>query len=426
MVGDNSTEEPYSRFAWDVFVSYTHQDKEIVVNAVQKLRKRLAQHNITIYFDQIDHPLEHEGGLGGGLSEGLAACRLFLIFISENYLTSPWCLAESTQFFNSAAIVEEADQYYDQYFLGLPLNETFIPVFLPPDQENTEELASFVMFKILPLWDSFLGKIASNPQWPGVLRNPLTLRNREIYIYQENSNDGVIDRIGETIIGRITVSHSNLNESFKSKSKLIAEMTPQALWKNVFSLSGKDHWAGGYEISEILKDFGFKFKINKARRIIEKHAENTLVRLFDGIHQRLCFVNAHNFIKRQILNRAADNPGNYHSFTTGGGAFIGSEKKPLKGPENRHSIKYMQPSVIKGDPLSLLFSLAEQGNIVEELQASYYQYLMMRPKDPLVDCSLLAAILVSDDVTNYLIFRYDIFKNDVLERIKAMKPITIS
>lgn len=417
--------EPYSRFAWDVFVSYTHQDKDIVVNAVKKLRKRLEQHDITIYFDQVDHPLEHEGGLGGGLSEGLATCRLFLIFISENYLASPWCLAESTQFFNSAAIVEEADQYYDQYFLGLPLNETFIPVFLPPDQEDTEELASFVMFKILPLWDSFLAEIAYNPQWPGTLRNFLTLRTKEIYIYQENSNDEDIDRVGEIIIERIAASNENLNESFKAKGKLIAELTPQELWKNVFLESGKDHWASGYDISEILNDFNFEFNVNKAREIIETQAENTLVRLLDGIYQRLCFVNVHNFIKRRTLNTATDNPGSYHSFPTGGGAFVFSEKEPPKGPADPHSIKYMQPALIKGDPLSLLFSLAEQGNIVEELQASYYQYLMMRPKDSLVDCSLLAAILVSDDKFDYLIFQYDTFKNDVLERIKAIKPITI-
>ena len=425
MAGDYSMKEPYSRFAWDVFVSYTHQDKEMVVHAVKKLRKRLEHDNITIYFDQIDHPLEHEGGLGAGLSEGLATCRLFLIFISENYLASPWCLAESTQFCNNAAIVEEADRYYDQYFLGLPLNETFIPVFLPPAQEDMEELANYLMFKVLPLWDTFLGEISSNPQWPGVLKNPFTLTTREIYIYRKNSNDEVIERVSEIIIERIAASQKNLNESFKSKGELIAEMTPQQLWKNVFSLSGKDHWASNYEISDILKDFSFKFEVNKAREIIDGHAENTLVRLFDGIHQRLSFVNVHNFIKRQRLNLIDDNPGNYHSFPTGGGAFVVSEKKPLKGPADPHSMKYMKPAQMKGDPLSLLFSLAEQDNIVEELQASYYQYLMMRPKDPLVDCSLLAAILVSDDMFDYLIFQYDIFKNDVLERIKCMKPITI-
>lgn len=122
---------------------------------------------------------------------------------------------------------------------------------------------------------------------------------------------------------------------------------------------------------------------------------------------------------------AEDNPENYHSFPSGGHAFVVSEKKPLKKPENLHSIKYMKPALIKGDPLSLLFQLAGQGNIVEELQASYYQYLIMRPRDPLVDCSLLAAILVSDDMFDYQIFQYDTFKNDILERIKSIKPITI-
>jgi len=417
-------ENLYSRFAWDVFVSYTHLDEEIVTEAVQKLKALLSKHNITIYFDQLDKPLEHDHGLGTGLSEGLASCKLFLVFLSENYLTRPWCLAEAFHFFKNAGSVASGREYVDGYFLGLPLNETFIPVFMPPDIDENEEFAEFFMFKVLPLWDDFRLKIIDNPLWPDVLDNPLSLSFTDVFILDQEHNNETLCRLAEVIQDRMKKSVENLNNSYKADGEAVRSVTPEKLWEIVFTSICSDHWARNQNIAKILEDFEITLDETKVQTMINDHAENALVALFDSIHRRIPFIHVLNFVERSWHQIAQDNPDQYHNIN-GAHFLVAGETSQLNETADPHSIDYIYPDIIEGNPITLLFQLAKQANIVTELQASYYQYRIMRPKDPLVDCSLLAAMLVSDDMYTYQIFSCDTFKNDVLERIKNLEPITI-
>ncbi|MBD3377435.1 TIR domain-containing protein, partial [candidate division KSB1 bacterium] len=73
----------------NIFISYRHDDKEIVTRIVKHLQKSF----VHVWID--DHKNLPPGSIvAGGISQGIQKCDIFMPFISAQYLDSDYCLEE--------------------------------------------------------------------------------------------------------------------------------------------------------------------------------------------------------------------------------------------------------------------------------------------------------------------------------------------
>ncbi len=404
----------YSRFGWDVFISYTHKDEGLVVKIVEQLKKRFQKNEITVYFDRLDQPLEHTNGLGAGLSEGLANCKLFLVFVSENYLTRSWCLAEANNFFRKYVPSIFKEGFGGLGYPGLTLNELIIPIII----ENKK-------IKCELLLKRFRSMLIDNNPLAKRLKKSIKLPFDKFFIIKEEIDKRTINSVCDIIKKRLRKSEKVLKQVYEEDALMMSTITPKKAWHTAFSnYRNSCTWAINLNISKIIKSHKFTLDGECSENTAITTAENALVAIFDGISRRIPIMQVLNFIGREMWAFARSNPGQHkHSPGYGHFFYFDSEHPPAKN-ENPHAIENLDAITSEGNPFLLLMEFSKSANIIAELQESYYQFLRMRKRNLLVEASVLAAMVISDDTFMGDIYTYEIFEKNILEPLYKGEPIS--
>ena len=150
----------------------------------------------------------------------------------------------------------------------------------------------------------------------------------------------------------------------------------KALWDFIFKYYKPKTVAREININQVLKEFKHlkRFDVTLQDKI-KRCSEPTLIRILQGIAQKeqsIC-----------IFDRPFTESAQYYRKL---GKAIDSGRKQL------------EPRILKGHPVQLIFGEAQRRNLIVPLQYTYYQYLIENPYNDLVDAVVLAGLLITMDM----------------------------
>lgn len=398
-----------------VFVSYSSEDRPIV----EPIVKELISIGFSVYFDLNDKPTEDPHSLEVGLSEGLTQCYAMLVCLSKNYVNSNWCCAEIHDFL-FLSIMEGRIKDLPILFLDLDErasnSEILLMCFgkLVIDKKLTSLQRKYIDARI-----EFLSKmeyqieaiLQENELKPGQVLESI---KRIPFDYSSKTNEAI--DLAEMLVElknkwldqdmtfRPTYSnirdfyqiwderleHASSNTSLQEKDRIldalvsrfpVSEVIPtfmeaKALWSFIFKYYKSKTVARDININKVLKEFKALKRFDVAMQDkIEKFNDPTLLRILKGIilkEQSIC-----------IFDRPFTESSQY--YRNFGKDIVSSRKR-------------LEPRILRGNPVQLIFGEAQRRDSIVALQYTYYKYLLENPYNELVDAAVLAGLLITIDM----------------------------
>ncbi|MFC1948286.1 hypothetical protein ACFLXY_10250 [Chloroflexota bacterium] len=76
--------------------------------------------------------------------------------------------------------------------------------------------------------------------------------------------------------------------------------------------------------------------------------------------------------------------------------------------------KQLEPRVLRGHPVQLIFGEAQRRNLIVPLQYTYYKYLIDNPRNELVDTAVIVALLITMDLWEDTIKEWEHFEKYII------------
>ncbi len=109
--------DPYK---YDVFLSYAHEDKELV----QSLANKLVEQGLKVWFDE--RAIDSAANIPQAVVSGLRESRCVIICVSENAIRSKWCHLELS------IVISRDPNNQERRFVPLLLDDCAVPEVLQP------------------------------------------------------------------------------------------------------------------------------------------------------------------------------------------------------------------------------------------------------------------------------------------------------
>lgn len=400
---------------YKVFVSYSRKDRHIV----EPIVKELGGKGFSVYFDLDDNPTDDPHSLEVGLSEGLTQCYAMIVCLSKNYVDSEWCRAEIHNFlFQSIRegrikelpiLIIDLDEKTSNgeillmCFGKLAIDKEII-LFQRKYLDASIELLSRLECQIEAILEE--NDVKPNQVLDSLHRIPFDNSNRTnkaeqiAEILVEIRNKWLeIDRSLSPTFSNIRdfyqiwdegLEYAAPNKSIQEKERLLdalvsrfpeSEVIPlftkaEALWDFIFKYYKNKTVAREININEVIKEFKPLTRFDVALQDkIERFSEIGLLRILQGIAQKeqsIC-----------IFDRPFTESAQYYRDLA---KDIDSGRKRL------------EPRILRGHPVQLIFGEAQCRNLMAPLQYTYYQHLMRNPYNELVAAVVLAGLLITIDM----------------------------